>query len=209
MNRWQVRRARKYDENGSLVENPMQDGKMIVGVAGMYDDPTALVHAAEKVRDAGWRKWDCHSPYPVHGLEKAMGNPASLLPAIALAVGFCGCSFALWMQWWMSAVDYPVIIGGKEFFSWPAFVPICFELFVLTTSFTIVGCLILFCKLWRWHSPLYEAGVMQEVTRDKFAVVLQADDKKFEPGQARALLEQTGCSDIRELHEREQYDPVL
>ncbi len=177
-------------------------------MAGVYSEPDALIHAAEAVRDAGWRKWDCHTPYPVHGLEKAMGLKPSRVPAISLTVGFCGGAFALWMQWWMSAVDYRVIIGGKEFFSWPAFVPICFELFVLLSAFTITGSLIGFCKLWRWNSPLYDAGVMEQVTRDRYAVVLEAKDERFDPATARSLLEGTGCKDVRELFEPEKDEPV-
>ena len=98
--------------------------RKLVGYAGLFDDPNRLVEAAAKVRDAGWKQWDCHTPYPVHGLDRAMGLRPSPIPYICLAGGFAGAALAMWTQWWMSAVDYPVRIGGKPLFSWPAFTPI-------------------------------------------------------------------------------------
>ena len=104
----------------------MAENKKVVGIAGLFDDTNSLIRAARKVRDEGYTKWDCHTPYPVHGLDQAMGLKPSPLPYICLGSGFVGVAAALGMQGWMSAVDYPVVIGGKEFFSWPAFVPVTF-----------------------------------------------------------------------------------
>ena len=138
-----------------------------------------------------------------------MGLPDSKVPRIALTGGAIGACGAMGMQWWMSAADYPVVIGGKEFFSWPAFVPITFELFVLISAFTIMGCLVKFCGLGKWSSPLYDAGVMELVTRDKYAVVLESSDAQFDEQSARALLEKVGCQDIRPLHEPEKEEPLF
>lgn len=187
-------------EKGTLEAAPAEDRKL-VGVIGLYDDPDSLIGAAETVRDAGYRKWDCHTPYPVHGLDDAMGLKSSPMPYICLGMGGVGVCLALLMQWWMSAVDYPVRIGGKEFFSWPAFVPITFELFVLLAAVsTFVGMIVL-CKLARWHSPLHDSGVMKEVTTRRHGVVLAADDALFTEAGARSLLEGTGCKDVRPLYE--------
>ena len=179
----------------------MSEGKAFVGLVGLYDDPDGLIRAARQVRDAGYRKWDCHTPYPVHGLDAAMGLKRSPVSKICLTSGFVGLAAALWMQWWMSAADYPVVIGGKEFFSWPAFVPITFELFVLFSGLAITGSLIWFCKLWRWHSPLHDTDVMKEVTCDRFAIVLDAVDERFSEKEGWDLLENSGCGDIRRLYE--------
>ncbi len=183
--------------------------KEVVGLAGMFDDPNALIHAAETVRDAGYKKWDCHTPYPVHGLDAAMGLGESFLPYIVLAGGFTGIAAALGMQGWMSAIDYQVVIGGKELFSWPAFVPITFELFVLFSGFTITACFIIFCKLWRWNHPLHDNNIMAEVTCDRYAVVLEAGDDKFSEDKARSLLEKAGCSDIRTLFKTQNDDSFI
>jgi hypothetical protein len=187
----------------------MVDEKKLVGLAGLFDDTDALVHAAETVRDEGYRKWDCHTPYPVHGLDEAMGLKASPLPYFCLISGFIGVGVALLMQGWMSAVDYPVRIGGKPLFSWPAFVPITFELFVLFASLATMGSMLLFCGLGRWHSPLHDAGIMGEVMSSRFAVVLEAKDSLFSEEDARALLERTGCSDIRPLYEEGDEDESI
>ena len=108
----------------------MSDRK-VVGMIGLFDDPDSLITAAEAARDAGYTKWDCHTPYPVHGLDDAMGLKPSPMPYITLIAGFIGAGLAMYMMYWMSAVDYPIRIGGKEYFSWPAFIPITFEGFVL------------------------------------------------------------------------------
>jgi hypothetical protein len=90
----------------------MADSQKLVGMAGLFDDPDALLHAAEQVRDAGWKKWDCHTPYPVHGLDGAMGIRPSPIPYVCIGAGLFGAASAMLMQWWMSAVDFPVRIGG-------------------------------------------------------------------------------------------------
>jgi len=175
--------------------------RKLVGMIGLFDDPDHLIAAAERVRDAGYRKWDCHTPYPVHGLDDAMGLKPSPMPYICLVAGGIGAGAAMLMQWWMSAVDYPVRIGGKPLFSWPAFVPITFELFVLFAALATMGGMVFLCKLGRWASPLHDNGVMAEVTTRRHGVVLDASDEKFSETSARALLEGTGCQDVRPLYE--------
>ena len=172
-----------------------------VGVVGLFDEPQALVAAAERVRDDGWTVWDCHTPFPVHGLDQAMGVRPSRLPALAITVGVIGAAVGLGMQWWMSAVDYPVRIGGKPLFSWPAFLPITFEFFVLFTALATTLLATRFCKLWRWHSPLHDTGIAHEVTTTRFALVLSAEDERYEAASAIALLAQAGCEDVRPLME--------
>ena len=181
----------------------MDNNKNIVGLVGLFDDADTLVQAAQQVRQAGFRKWDCHTPYPVHQLDKAMGIKPSPIPRICLFIGFVGAGVALLMQWWMNAVDFPIIIGGKPLFSWPAFVPITFELFVLFAALSTVVCLIVFCRLWRWHSPLHDSDIARHITSDRFALVLESSDPLFTSDQARKILEQSGCRDIRDLWEQQ------
>lgn len=187
----------------------MADSKKQIGVVGLYDAPESLLRAAEKVRDAGYRHWDCHSPYPVHGLDQAMGLRDSPIPTIGLTAGFLGVAVALWMQGWMSAIDYPVRIGGKPLFSWPAFVPITFELFVLFAAVTTMVSLLLFGRLGRWHSPLHDSDVMAEITSHRFAVVLEGSGENDSSERAAALLASTGCRDIRPLYEEADDGRIL
>jgi len=177
----------------------MDGENKVIGVVGMVDDPDTLLAAAAAVRDAGYRKWDCHTPYPVHGLDDAMGLKPSPVPAICLGAGFLGVAAALAMQGWMSAVDYPVKIGGKPLFSWPAFIPITFELFVLFAALATMASIIGLGRLGRWRHPLHEAGLMEQVTANRFAVLIDAADPAFASPAAQELLHRAGCSEVREI----------
>ena len=162
--------------------------KRVVGMAGLYDDPDSLVRAARQVRDAGYTKWDCHSPFPVHGLEKAMGLRSSPMPFLTITAAFAGLATALLLTGGLSALFYPIHVGGKAFFSWQAFVPIFFELFVLFAAAATMGGVILLCRLGRWHSPLHDSGIMRHVTGARFAVVLSAKDAKFSEEEGAACV---------------------
>jgi hypothetical protein len=182
--------------------------RAVVGMIGLFDEPDALITAAEKVRDAGYTKWDCHTPYPLHGLDDAMGLKPSPMPYITITAGLIGGGLALYMMYWMSAVDYPVRIGGKPYFSWPAFVPITFEAFVLFAGLATMGGMITLTKLGRWASPLHDNDVMVEVTTTRLGLVLEAEDPKFTQEAAQALLDETGCQDIRVLYAPEDDSPL-
>jgi len=184
----------------------MAETKKLVGMAGLFGSSDDLIRAARHIRDAGFRRWDCHTPYPVHGIDRAMGLKSSPLAIICLTMGFGGVGLAMLMQWWMSAIDFPIVIGGKPLFSWPAFVPITFDLFVLFTSLTAMGSIVAFCKLGKWHSPLHDSDLMAKITSDGFAVVLNAADEHFSEDSSRALLIEAGCNDIRPLFELEDED---
>jgi hypothetical protein len=181
----------------------------VVGVVALYDDPDALVRAAQRVRDAGFTRWDCHTPFPVHGLDRAMGLKASPVPTIALSAGFVGLVAAIVLTGGLNALHYPIRIAGKPMLSWQAFVPLYFELFVLFAAVTIMGALFVFCRLGRWHSPLHDTGVMRDVTSNRFAIVLESADPVFSETGAKTLLESTGCGDIRPLVEFEEEDDAI
>ena len=181
----------------------------VVGIVGLYEDPDTLVRAAATIRDAGYTRWDCHTPFPVHGLDRAMGLKSSPIPALAIAAGFGGLLAAVALTGGLNAIQYPIRIAGKPMFSWQAFVPIYFELFVLFAALAIMVSLFVFCRLGRWHSPLHDSQIMREVTGHRFAVVLDAADRTYSEPKARALLEATGCRDIRPLLELEEADGKL
>ncbi|MBN2328028.1 MAG: DUF3341 domain-containing protein, partial [Candidatus Omnitrophica bacterium] len=108
--------------------------KKINGILVEFDNTIDLLEAAEKVRDAGYEKWDVHSPIPIHGMDDAMGIRPTILPWLVLGAGLTGLAAAVLMQWWMNAVDYPIIISGKPLFSLPANIPVAFELTVLFSA---------------------------------------------------------------------------
>ena len=113
----------------ALLVNRLPTGPYY-GILAEFATPTDLYHACERVRDAGFTRWDAHTPFPVHGLEKAMGLRRSPLPWIVLVMGLTGAALGFGLQWWVHASAYPLVISGKPFFSWPAFIPITFELAV-------------------------------------------------------------------------------
>ena len=180
-----------------------------LGLVGLYDDPESLIRGAEEVHKAGYKHWDCHTPYPVHGLDDAMGLKASPIPYVTITAGFIGLVTALLLTGLLSVWQYPIRIGGKPLWSWQAFVPIYFELFVLFAALATMGSVILFCRLGRWHSPLHDSGVMPEITCDRFAIVLESRDGAYSEPAARQLLESSGCGDIRPLVEHGEEDDGL
>jgi hypothetical protein len=169
------------------------------GLLAQYENPAEVYHACEKVRDAGYEKWDACTPFPVHGLEKAMGLKPSKLPWVVLIVGLCGSAFMLWFQTWTSGNVYPFIVGGKPLFSLPAFVPVWYEITVLSS------CVAAFFGNWiindlpRPHHPAFNSKKFERVTDDKFFIMVEASDPKFDLAKTKALLTESGASHVEEL----------
>jgi hypothetical protein len=168
-------------------------------LVGYVDSPAELFHGCEALRDAGYKHFDAHTPFPVHGLERAMGLPPSKLPWIVLTAAFLGLSGAVALAWYTQVVAYPHTIGGKEPFSWQAFMPIFFECTVLFSAF---GC---FFGLWALNKqPEYFHPVMQHptfhrATDDKFFISVEARDPKFDRDATRQMLVKLGFQQVEEV----------
>jgi len=164
----------------------------LYGYLAEFDHPDLLIEGCEKVRDAGFRRWDAFTPFPVHGMDKAMGIRGTQLPWFVLACGLSGLGLALLMQWWMNAVDYPFAISGKPFFGLPAAMPIVFELTVLLSAFGT------FFGMWgrngmpKLYHPLFKSERFRRVTSDRFFIAVEASDPKFDAEKTRVLLESLG-----------------
>lgn len=182
-----------------------ESGRKPVLLLAEFDTPEACVRAAERVRDAGYEHWDVHTPYPVHGMEQAMGLRPTKLGIIAFAAGMTGVLTAVLMMWYMNGYDYPLIIGGKPPISLPWMVPIIFELGILFTGFgTLLGMLHL-CRLPRHHHPVFESERFARASDDRFFVSIEARDPKFDLQETRRLLE--GCKPVAiELIEEDESD---
>jgi mono/diheme cytochrome c family protein len=178
-------RETSSDSPAVAVEAPLH------GVLAEYDTADAILAASRKVRDAGYRDWDTYTPFAVHGIEKAMGIKMTILPWIVFCGGLTGCATALLMQWWMNAYDYPWIISGKPFFSVPANIPITFELTVLFSVFSCLGGMLFLNRLPHPSHPLDLKRRFARVTDDKFFLLIQASDPKFDEQATRSLLEST------------------
>jgi len=169
------------------------------GVIAEFPDPAAVVHAAEAIRDAGYTKWDVYAPFPIHGIEDAMGlKPSKVSYCVGLGAltGVCG---AMLMQWWMLAVDFRMQIGGKPFFAWEQYLPITFELGVLLGSFGALIGMFLLNKLPMHYHPTMKIDRFLRVGDDRFFITLESGDPKFDAHEARTLLARLGGSHVQEV----------
>ena len=171
------------------------------GMLAEFPDPASLTHAAEAVRDAGVTKWDVYSPFPVHGMDEAMGLKPSRVSNVMGFMAFCGFTTALLMQWWMSSVDYPIAIGGKPNVAWEQWTPILFELSVLFAAFGAIGGMFGLNALPRWHHPLMTKERFLRVSDDRFVIAIEARDPSFDPRATRELFERLGGQNIDLVHD--------
>lgn len=181
------------------------DAKKIYSVGGLFDTPDSITHAAEAAVKEGFTKFDVNTPYPVHGMERAMKLKPSLIGYATLFFGLSGAAGAFLFMYWVSVMDYPLIIGGKPFFSWPAFVPITFEVTVLSAAVGTVAVLI--ALLFRFPNnahPLHDTNYMKNVSSDKFGLNVVAIDPLFDETKIKDFLSREGAKDIEVFYEPEK-----
>ncbi len=169
------------------------------GVLAQYENPHAIYKACEQVRDAGYEQWDACVPFPVHGLDKAMGLKASKLPWIVLTMGIFGSAFMVLFESWAMGSAYPIIVGGKPLFSLPAFVPVWYEATVLFSCVTAFFSNWILNGLPRPHHPAFGSKAFERVTDDKFFIMVEATDPKFDLEKTKALLQGAGATLVEEL----------
>ncbi|MCA9609116.1 MAG: DUF3341 domain-containing protein [Myxococcales bacterium] len=166
-----------------------------------YETAADVYHAAEHVRDAGYEKWDVHTPFPVHGMDKAMGLKDSAVGWIVLAMGLTGCATAFILMWWTNGNDYPLVIGGKPGFSLPSMIPVMFELTILLSAFGAVFGMFGINQLPKhWH-PVFFSDRFDRCTDDRFFISIEAADPKFDLEETKALLDSTHPSNVELISE--------
>jgi hypothetical protein len=166
------------------------------GIIAEFDSAAAILCAAEKVRDAGYRRWDTFTPFPIHGMEKVMKLGNSLVGWVSLAMGAGAFLSVVGLIWFANAFDYPLIVGGKPMFSEPmTFVPAYILLIMGSAIGALVGMLAL-NQLPRLHHPLFANKRFALVSRDKFFLAIGATDPKFSETETRRLLEEIGGTHI-------------
>ena len=171
------------------------------GLLAEFDSPASLMHACEQVRDAGYQKWDAHTPFPVHGLDKAMGLKRSKVPLLAFAGAMVGAAAGMGLQWWTSTIDYPLVIAGKPLFSWQAYVPVTFELAVWFGALGAIGGMLHFNKLPRLYHFLFRSKRFERVTDDAFFISIEAADPSFDAEGTRQFLAEIGARHIEAVEE--------
>ncbi|MEQ8318395.1 MAG: DUF3341 domain-containing protein [Phycisphaerales bacterium] len=177
------------------------DGGVIHGIMAEFPSSADVYHAAEKVRDAGFQKWDVFASFPIHGIDEAMGMKRTKLPLIVAGGAITGISAALAMQYWMTAVDYALVVQGKPYDAWEPFVPITFELGVLFSAFACLIGMLALNGLPRWNHPLLKNERFLRVSDDKFVIVIEAADSKFQGSDTVAMLEEIGATHVELVEE--------
>ncbi len=173
----------------------------IFGILAEFGSPNEVYKAAKKVRDQGYKKWDVHSPYPIHGIDSAMGIGDSKMGWIALFSAFAGAFGGFSLQYWVSVYAQPVVIGGKPINPYPAFIPVTFEPGVLFTAFgCIIGMLVL-NGLPRLYHATFKSKNFARFSDDGFFISIEARDKRFNVSETRKLLEDAGGRNIEVLED--------
>lgn len=181
----------------------MAEYRKVYGLGAEFETAADLLHAAEKIRDAGFKRWDVHTPFPVHGMDAAMGLGKSWLSAPVLIGGTTGFITAGCLTMIPSFGLYPIIVHGKPFniFTVPAFFPIFFELTVLFSAFTTVFSILIFNRLPQWYHPVFNWERFKRVTDDGFFLVVEARDPKFNETKTRELLDSIGGKHVTLIHD--------
>lgn len=165
----------------------------IYGAIAAFKTDTELLEAARKVRLAGYSKFDCHTPFPVHHLDQAMGMRRSKLPYFIICCSAAGLLTGFLLQWWTGAVDYKLVIGGKPLFAVEFATPILFECTILFTAFgAVFGMLGLFNGLPTFYHPVFNAEVSKRITDDRFVVSIEAKDPQFDAAKTVEFLQSLG-----------------
>jgi len=166
------------------------------GLLAEFDNTADVLHAAEKVRQAGFRIWDVYMPFPIHGMDKAMGLKNSKVGWFSFFGGLTGYTTGMLMIWWMNAVDYKLMIGGKPMFSPHAAFPPSYELTILFGAFGAILGMLFLNRLPRLNHPLLKHKRFALASHDKYYVVIETADPKYSETETRKLLEAAGSTRI-------------
>jgi mono/diheme cytochrome c family protein len=186
-----VHKQRIIEQETSMTQKPLYS------ITALFDSPDEIIQAAEKTSEAGYTKYDVHTPYPVHGMDHAMRLKTSKMGYYAFAFGLMGAFSAVTFISWVTISDYPLIIGGKPFWSWPAFVPVSFELTVLLASvLSTLAMIVFYFKFPNNAHPLHDTHYMKQVSSDKFGLSIQAEDPKFDEKLITEFLKSVGGKEV-------------
>jgi len=171
----------------------------LYGIMAEFDRPEDVVAAAHNARQAGFTRMDAYTPMPVHGLDEALGLGPTKLPWIVLAGGILGCIGGFSLLYWIAVHAYPLNIGGKPLNSWPAFIPITFEITILGAAFAAVFGMLALNGLPRPYHPVFNSPRFKLATRNRFFLCIEAHDPKFDTDKTRLFLEQQHARGVEEV----------
>ncbi len=171
----------------------------LYGLVCSFSKTADVLHAAEKVRDAGFKRWDVYTPFPIHGMDAAMGLTRSRVPVLTLLGGVTGFCTGMLFTWYMNAYDYPLIVGGKPLWS-PIFpFPVMYECTILFAAFGTFFGQFLLNRLPRHHHPVFNYEKFVQASDDTFMIVIDATDPQFELEKTRGFLSEIGGAEVAEI----------
>ena len=168
----------------------------LYGLLARFESPEDLMKAAVKVRDKGFQKFDCHTPYPVHGMDDAMGLKRSILGYIVGVGAVGGATVGMLLQWYVSTVDYPIVISGKPLFSWQAYMIITFVLMVLGGALSSLLGMFHLNRMPTFSHPLFNSKIFEKATDDYFFISIECEDPLFDEKKTVDFLSSIGGKDI-------------
>ncbi len=171
----------------------------VYGLAAQFDSVESVIAAAERIRDAGYTRTDGYTPFPVEGLDDALGMRQTKLGWIVLAAGISAGLAGFWMQWWANGSYYPLNIGSRPFNSWPNFIVIMYELTILTSAFTAGLYMIFRNGMPRPYHSIFNTPGFEGASRDKFFICIESRDPQFDLTETRAFLESLGPERVSEV----------
>ena len=170
--------------------------KQVYGILARFDNPEKLLSAAQKVRESGFKKFDCHTPYPMHGLDDAMGLKRSILGYIVGVGALGGAALGLLLQWFASTYSYPIVISGKPYFSWQAYMIITFVTMVLGGALSSLLGMFHLNRMPAFNHPLFNSEIFQRATDDGFFISIESSDELYDNQNTIDFLTSIGGKDI-------------
>jgi ActD protein len=177
----------------------MNGNSNLYGLMAEFTDHEQVVNAAKRAHEQGYRCMDAYTPFPVEDLPEALGHKGTAVPLIVLMGGIVGALGGYVMEWYSMAVDYPINIGGRPFHSWPAYIPITFELMVLCASLSAIVGMLALNRLPQPHHPVFNLPEFERASTDRFFLCIEARDPKFDGATTRQFLESFKPNSVQEV----------
>ena len=172
---------------------------LLHGVMGEFSEPETLIDGIRKIRGQGYTKIEAYTPFPIETLTEELGRPRTRIQWMILCGAICGGLGAFGFQSWVNVSSYPLNFGGRPHFSWPAFMPVTFELTVLSAAFTAVFGMLILNGLPQPYHPVFNVKEFDAASKDKFFLVVESDDPKFDAESAKAALKTAGAEGVYEV----------
>lgn len=175
--------------------------KALYGVMAEFDTPEQIVKAARAVREAGYKRTDAYTPFPIHEMDAALGIKKTILPYLIFGAGIAGCLGGLAMIYYMLVIDYPINVGGRPYFSLTLFIPVMFECTILAAALTAVVGMIALNGLPQPYHPVFNVPRFELASREKFFLSIESVDQKFDRDETRRFLQGLGAREVFDVEE--------